>query len=125
MGLEGAATIAAIEDDIRVDIEKDGFNVAKVAGKFNFAFSETWGPPYDPHSFAKSWSTTDEAYYASLKGLKPPNTKKVLNEKIDDVLKEENAQDRQDKWSEILNILHSSATELPLSGKRIPAVINK
>ena len=54
---------------------------------FNFAFSETWGPPYDPHSYAKSWSTTDEAYYAALKGLPAPNTKEVLNQKINDVLK--------------------------------------
>merc|ERR1712038_789584 len=109
----------------KTTLPKDEFNVAMVAGNFIFAFSETWGPPYDPHSYAKSWSTTDEAYYAALKGLKEPNTQTVLNQKIDNVLKEENAQDRQDKWSEILNILHSSATELPLSGKRIPAVINK
>eukprot|EP00944_MAST-04C_sp_MAST-4C-sp1_P009011 g9011.t1 len=134
--LEGDATILAIEDDIRADLEKVGFVVKKrvlpkkefnkemVAGNFNFAFSETWGPPYDPHSYAKSWSTTDEAYYAALKGLPEPNTKQVLNQKIDDVLKVESPITRQEKWREILNILHASTTELPFSGKRIPAVIN-
>ena len=55
--LEGDATILAIEDDIRADLEKVGFVVKKrvlpkdefnaemVAGNFNFAFSETWGRP--------------------------------------------------------------------------------
>ena len=53
--LEGDATILAIEDDIRADLEKvgvhvnlralakDDFNAAMVGGDFNFAFSETWG----------------------------------------------------------------------------------
>lgn len=96
--LEGDATILAIEDDIRADLgnvgvhvntralAKDDFNAAMVAGDFNLAFSETWGPPYDPHSYAKSWSSPDEAYYAALVGLEAPNTKAVLAQKIADAL---------------------------------------
>eukprot|EP00954_Amorphochlora_amoebiformis_P004763 373469-Amorphochlora_amoeboformis.AAC.1 len=134
--LAGDATVLALEDDIRADLAKIGinvtrrllpkkeFNAAMVAGDFNLAFSETWGPPYDPHSYAKSWSSPDEAYYAALSGLPPPNTQAVLHMKIDEILKTETETDRETKWSETLNILHSSATELPFSGKRIPAVIN-
>ena len=135
--LKGAASVEVLEDDIRADmekvgfkvkktiLEKDAFNAAMVAGNFNFAFSESQGPPYDPQAYAKSWSTKDEAYYAALKGLKAPNTEAVLHKKIDDVLKIEKEETRAEKWEEILSIMHSQATELPLSGKRIPAVINK
>ena len=84
--LDGDATIAAIEDDVRANLEavgvtvtktaydRDGLNAAMTAGNFNLAFSETWGPPYDPHSFASSWAVADEAYYAGLAGLQAPTT---------------------------------------------------
>ena len=87
--LEGEANLLVLEDDIRADLAKIGvnvtlrellkedFNEAMVAGDFNMAFSETWGPPYDPHSYAASWSTPDEAYFSALNGLPPPNTKEV------------------------------------------------
>ena len=79
--LEGDATVLALEDDIRASLasvgvnvnrrvlDKEAFNTAMVAGDFNLAFSETWGPPYDPHSYAKSWTSPNEAYYAALQGL--------------------------------------------------------
>ncbi|GMH66194.1 hypothetical protein TrST_g11459 [Triparma strigata] len=134
--LEGDATLLAIEDDIRADLAKvgvdvnlralpkDEFNVAMVSGDFNLAFSETWGPPYDPHSYATSWKAPDEAYYAALKGLPAPNTKAVLDQKIADTLLVEDETAREESWSEILNILHDQATEIPISGKSIPAVMN-
>ena len=43
---------------------------------------------------------------------------------MDIVLKEVDEKEREAKWKEILLVLHESATELPFSGKRIPAVIN-
>merc|ERR1719181_732434 len=134
--LEGDATLAALEDDIRADLAKvgvtvnkrtlvkDDFNTAMVAGDFNLAFSETWGPPYDPHSYASSWNSPDEAYYAALKGLPAPNTQAVLGDKVTAVLKETNEAARETKWAEILSALHEQATEIPFSGKSIPAVFN-
>ena len=59
--LEGDATLAAIEKDIVANLrqinvnvktrklQKDAFNTAMTSGDFNLAFSETQGPPYDPH----------------------------------------------------------------------------
>ena len=59
--LEGDATLAALEDDIRADLAKvgvtvnkremvkDDFNAAMVAGDFNLAFSETWGTVTNSH----------------------------------------------------------------------------
>lgn len=134
--LEGDATSKAIEDDIVVDLakvgitvntrllEKDAFNTAMVAGDFNMAFSESWGAPYDPNAYASSWSTKDEAYYAALKGLPPPNTQAVLTKKIKDALVKETESERQAAWTEILFAMHEQATELPFYGKRIPAVIS-
>ena len=135
--LDTEANLLVLEDDIRADLAevgitvnlralpRDELNAAMVSGDFNMAFSETWGPPYDPHSYAASWSTPDEAYFAALEGLPPPITKEVLTEKIADVLKVEDEAQRQAGWTEILSTLHDQATELPFSGKRIPAVISR
>ena len=134
---EGDATATAIEDDIVKDLakvgitvntrllSKDDLNEAMVNGDFNLAFSETWGAPYDPHAFAASWATPDEAYYSSLEGLQGSMNKTVLSEKVANALVLESEGEREEAWTEILSALHSQATELPFSGKRIPAVINK
>ena len=59
--LDGDADQDTIEDDIKSNLaainihvatsklEKDAFNTAMNNGDWNLAFSETWGPPYDPH----------------------------------------------------------------------------
>ena len=134
---EGEAVLSAIEDDIRMDLSevgitvntrtlpKDSWNTAAQSGDFNMAFSETWGPPYDPHSYAKSWLVPDEAHYAALKGLLHPLTQEALGQKIDSVLTSTNEKARQSLWRDILSRLHDQAIDLPISGKRIPAVINK
>jgi ABC-type transport system substrate-binding protein len=135
--LKGEATLLALEDDVRKDLEKvgvtvttrklakDAFNKAMVAGDFNMAFSETWGPPYDPHSYAKSWSAPDEAHYAALKGLPAPMTQAALGQKIDKVLTLAGEQAREKEWKAILAAVHEQAIDLPFSGKRIPAVVGK
>ena len=85
---EGDATLQAIEDDIRADLAKigitvnrrvlpkDDFNKAMVDGDFHLAFSETWGPPYDPHSYATSWTAPNEAFYAALKACPRPTRRR-------------------------------------------------
>jgi len=96
-----------------------------VDGDFNLAFSETWGSPYDPQAFASSWGTPDEAYHVALDGLKEPYTKDVLLGKISDVLTMESEAEREEAWTEILKAMHEQATELPFSGKRIPAAVSR
>ena len=59
-----------------------------------------------------------------MEGLPSPNTKTVIEGKIDAVLTEENAVERQTKWTDILKAVHSGATTIPISGKAIPAVYN-
>ena len=135
--LEGDATSMAIEDDIVADLarvgitvntrpmNRDDLNTAMVSGDFNMAFSETWGAPYDPQAYAASWSTPDEAYYAALGGLPPPNTRDVLHQRIDNALLIESETEREQAWTGILTAMHEQSTELPFSGRRIPAIINK
>lgn len=106
-------------------LAKEAFNKAMVAGDFNMAFSESWGAPYDPQAFAASWATKDEAYYAALKGLPVPFTQAVLQAKVKTALVQETEAARETAWTEILTAMHEQATELPFSGKRIPAIINK
>ncbi|CAE7342084.1 nikA [Symbiodinium sp. CCMP2592] len=133
----GDAVLAAIEDDVRADLaklgitvntrflEKEDFNSNMTSGNFNLCFSETWGPPYDPHSYAASWKSPDEAHYAALQGMQPPLTQDQLSTKISDVLLEENLQQREQKWKDILSGLHEQAIDLPFSGKRMPTVLSK
>jgi nickel transport system substrate-binding protein len=85
-------------------LARDDYNAAMVAGDFNLAFTETYGAPYDPHSYATSWFSPDEAYYAALKGLKAPNTVDVLEAKVDAVQLLEGEQERQDGWKEVRKI---------------------
>lgn len=134
--LEGEATLAALEDDIGADLvalgitvnrrflPKEAFNTAMTSGDFNMAFSETWGPPYDPHSYAKSWSA-DEAHHTAHKGLPPPVTRDVLDGMVDKLLTVEDEEERRDGWAEVLTVVHKQAVNLPFSGKRIPAVISR
>jgi len=134
--LEGDAEIAAVEDDIRTQLAavhmtvntrmlpKDQLNPNMTSGNFNMVFSETWGPPYDPHSFAASWLAPDEGHYPAMDGLQAPQDKAWLTGKINAVLSIENEVARQAAWTEILSATHGQAIDLPLYGKRIPAVVN-
>jgi len=132
---KGDALLAAIEDDVRADLakvnikvvtrflEKADFNSNMTSGNFNLCFSETWGPPYDPHSYASSWKSPDEAHFAALKGMQAPMTQDKFTADISNVMLEEDIQSRQQKWKGILMALHEQAIDLPFSGKRIPTVL--
>ena len=126
--LDGDATLKSIEDNIRADLAPVGLNVAgsflakaefnkaMQAGDSHLCFSDTWDPPYDPHSCANSWFTNNEAYHMALKGLPAPITYDVLKGKANAVQSSPNVTDREAKRKEILSTLHSSATELPSDG---------
>lgn len=135
--LEGDSLSAKIEDDIRTDLAKlniavntrllpkADFNTAMTSGDYNLCFTESWGPPYDPHSYAASWFVSDEAHYAALDGLEPPMTKAILEKKVKDVLKVESPAARQTGWKEILQIMHQQAISNPMWSRTMPAVINR
>jgi ABC-type transport system substrate-binding protein len=88
-------------------------------------FSETWGPPYDPHSYASSWFVANEAHFSAMKNLESPLTLAGLKDKITKVQLESNIGVRESLWAEIHNDVHQQAINLPLWGKRIPAVLSR
>jgi len=95
-------------------------------GDFHMCFTESWGPPYDPHAFATGWFRPEnEAHYAALDGLEAPMTKDGLQQMVTDVLKVENVATRQAKWAEILQEMHDQAISNPMWSRRMPAVMNR
>eukprot|EP00971_Amphidinium_carterae_P276156 5479873-Amphidinium_carterae.1 len=98
--LAGNPLMRQIEDDITRDLQRLGvtvntrllekleFNEAMQTGDFNLCFTESWGPPYDPHSFATGWFREDnEAHYAAMEGMEPPMTKAQMQTLVTNVLR--------------------------------------
>ena len=135
--LDGDASHAAIEDDIRADLAKvgitavarplakDDLNTAMVAGDFDLVFSETWGAPYDPHSFVSSWTTPDEAHYPVLQTLDAPLDPTTFASTVSTILAETDPVARQAGWTDLLSAIHGEVIHLPLYGKRIPAIFRR
>lgn len=135
----GDAELAALEDDVRADLaaigitvttemlEKDAFNTAMTSGRFNLCFSETWGPPYDPHAYTSSWGVADEAHFQAIPNTTPAEqaARATLLADITSVVTIEDEMTREAKWTEILSTVHASAINLPFTGKRNPTVLNK
>lgn len=136
--LEGEALTQQIEDDIRADLAKiditvntrllpkADFNKAMQDGDFHLCFTETWGPPYDPHSFATGWFRPgNEAHYPALFKMEPPMTNETLKKMVTEVLTETNAIQRQQKWTTILSHMHQQSISAPMWSSRMPAVVNR
>jgi len=134
--LEGDSLHAAVEDDITAELaplgitlkkrvlEKDAFNTAMTSGDFHMCFSETWGAPYDPVSYITGWKANDEAHYSAMAGLTGNNSRTLTFQKLDSTLSETDDAALKKKWAEVHTMVHQSAINLPLWGKRIPAVLN-
>jgi nickel transport system substrate-binding protein len=142
--VEDNAVHKAIEDDVRADLaklgidvkavplDKDEWNERATSGEFELAFSETWGPPYDPHTFAASWRVRNEADYAAQLGMRndnadfaAPMNKTELDQAITDVLATEDETQRQEIWTRILTAIHEQAIYEPISFMRNTAVMNQ
>jgi len=135
--LEGDSMQAAIEDDIRKELaplgitlnarplNKSMFNAAMTSGDFHLVFSETWGAPYDPVSYATSWMANNEAHYSAMSGVTGTNSRDNIFAKITSALAENDAAKRSNLWGDIHKMVHQSAVNLPLWGKRIHAVLNQ
>ena len=133
--LDGNSVHAAIEDDIRADlavigidvvsraVDRETFNADMVAGNYDMVFSETWGAPYDPHSFVASWTTPDEAHYSALPTAGIDTTQFAAD--VAAVLGEMDLAQRQERWTAILSSVHDEAIHLPLFGQRIPSVTTR
>jgi len=136
--IEGDAVGASVEASIRNDLEaiglkvntvvvtKEDWNTAQTEGTFHLSFTETWGTPYDPHSYATGWidASGGEGHHQAFTNFQEPSTREEMYEMITNVLAEENPQNRETMWYDIHKYYHAQAVMLPLWGKRIPTLMN-
>lgn len=92
--------------------EMDSFLSRQKSGEFGIIFGDTFGPPYDPHSFCSSMRVPSHADYQAQLGLP---MKEELDEKIGQVLVTMDEKERQDIYEHILTTLHEQAVYLPLT----------
>jgi nickel transport system substrate-binding protein len=92
--------------------EEDAFEKRHLNGEFGLTFNETWGAPYDPHSFMSSMRVPSHADYQAQLGLAQ---KADLDAKIGEVLVSTDPAKRQRLYTELLTVLHEQAVYLPIS----------
>jgi nickel transport system substrate-binding protein len=92
--------------------EEDAFEKRHLNGEFGLTFNETWGAPYDPHSFMSSMRVPSHADYQAQLGL---TMKADLDAKIGEVLVSTDPAKRQRLYTELLTLLHEQAVYLPIS----------
>ena len=92
--------------------ETDSFYERQKDGEFGMIFGDTWGAPYDPHSFVSSMRVPSHGDYQAQLGL--PN-KTEIDARISEVLITTDERRRQGLYREILSSLHEQAVYMPLS----------
>jgi nickel transport system substrate-binding protein len=92
--------------------ETDSFYKRQKSGEFDLIFNNTWGPPYEPHSFLSSWRIPSHADYKAQAGLP---MKKEIDEAIGRVLVSTDEGIRQNTYREILSTINEQAVYLPLT----------
>ncbi len=97
---------------VLVGEEPDAFNKRQMEGGFQMTFGDTWGAPYDPHSFCGSMRAPSHGDYQAQRGLP---VKAELDRKIGEALVSTDAAQRARLYREILTTLHEQAIYLPLS----------
>lgn len=114
----------AVAEVIQADLRKVGIDVALVgeeanslaarqrSGEFGMTLGETWGAPYDPHSFLSSMRVPSHADYQAQSGLP---MKPEIDARIGQVLVTVDEAKRQQLYKEILTTLQEQAVYLPLT----------
>ncbi len=92
--------------------EKDSYYKRQKAGEFDLIFNDTWGPPYDPHSYSSSMRTPSHADYQAQSGLP---MKAEIDGMISRVLITVDEAERRELYRKILTTLHEQAVYLPIS----------
>lgn len=92
--------------------ESDSFDTRQKNGEFGMIFGDTWGPPYDPHSFCSSMRVPSHADYQAQLGLP---MKPELDANIGKVLTTVDQAARRALFAEILKTLHEQVVYLPLT----------
>ena len=105
--------LAKVGIEVKLRAEEDGALVQRQReGHFGMIFADTWGAPYDPHSFVSSMRYAGHADYMAQRGLP---MKDAIDQKIAEVLGETDENKRTADYREILTTLHDQAVYLPIS----------
>ena len=91
--------------------EDDSFYRRQKSGEFGMIFSETWGPPYEPHAMVSGMLVPGHADCMAQIGLP---MKKQLDDNIRRVFVTTDAAERAALYKYILTTLHEQAVYLPL-----------
>jgi nickel transport system substrate-binding protein len=91
--------------------EPDSFSRRQKEGDFGMIFSNTWGPPYEPHAMVSSMLLPAHADYMAQAGLP---MKAELDANIRAVFDTTDTQKRQDLYKAILTTLHTQAVYMPI-----------
>lgn len=97
-------TLRAVEEGALVSRQREG--------DFGMIFADTWGAPYDPHSFVSSMRYPGHADYMAQRGLA---IKDQLDQRITKVLASTDPQQRAEEYRFILTTLHEQAVYVPIS----------
>ena len=100
---------------IRVNLvgEENDSNLARQrSGEFGMIFGNTWGAPYDPHSFVSSMRVPSHADYQAQLGLP---MKADIDKAIGQVLISVDEAKRRELYKYILGTLHDQAVYMPLT----------
>lgn len=92
-------------------VEEDMFSKRQKDGAFHLIFNDTWGPPYEPHSYLSSMRVSSHADYQAQCGLA---MKKNLDDAIRRALVTLNEKERRESYRYVLETLHHQAVYLPL-----------
>jgi nickel transport system substrate-binding protein len=124
----------SISEVIQADLKKVGIKINLVGeesnsfydrqktGEFDLIFGESWGVPYDPHSYVSSFREPSHYDYQAQLGLP---MKKQIDETIDKVLVSTDETTRQSMYKYILTTIHDQAVYVPISSKTNLAAFNE
>ncbi|MDA3969670.1 nickel ABC transporter substrate-binding protein [Helicobacter ibis] len=90
-------------------------------GDFDLIFNETWGNPFDPHSFISSMLIPSHADYAAQDGLE---NKDIIRGLIKSILNADNKDKIQKGYKSLLTLLNNSNIYIPLSYGVVLGVFN-
>ena len=124
----------AIAEAIQNNLAKSGIKIELIAsepisffqkqknGDFDLIFNETWGNPFDPHSFIASMLIPSHADFAAQKDL---NSRQKIESTIHKILNQTDEKILKHDYQTLLNLLDESAIYLPLSHNVVLGIYNK
>ena len=124
----------AIAETMQADLMQAGIKLNLIAeestifyslqanGNFDMIFNKTWGPPFDPGTFAGGMRKPSHADYQAQSGLKE---KAEIDNIISQIIISDNKTFIAEKYKYLLNTFHNEAVYLPISYELDLALVRK